>query len=97
MKSVLLSKNTFWSLEFYVQYKNAKRQPFFSKVTISCFYSSLFDDSPSQIPGQREPQELHFGQLSIFILKWQMHSNKEHNGLTVTLHQTLVSQLKYTL
>lgn len=63
----------------------------------SCFYSSLFDYSLSQIPGQSEPQELHFGQLNVFILKWQMHSKKKHNGLNVTLQRTLILWFKYTL
>lgn len=34
----------------------------------SCFHSALFDYSHSQIPGQSESQELHFGQLHVFIL-----------------------------
>lgn len=35
----------------------------------SCFDSALFHYSHCQIPGQSESQELHFGQLHVFILK----------------------------
>lgn len=67
MKSVLLLKSKFWSLEFYVQYKMQKKNVSFESRH-SCFHSALFDYSHSQIPGQSESQELHFGQLHVFIL-----------------------------
>lgn len=66
MKSVLLLKSNSWSLEFYVQYKMQKKM--LLKSRHSCFHSALFDYSHSQIPGQSESQELHFGQLHVFIL-----------------------------
>lgn len=47
------------------------------KVTLLCFHRSLFDYRLSQIPGQSESQELHFGHLYVFLLQRQKHSNKK--------------------
>ncbi len=60
-----------------------QKKSFLFKCHHSCFHSSLFNYRHSQIPGQSESQELHFGQLYVFILKWQMHSNKKGSGLYV--------------
>lgn len=88
MKSVLLSKSTFWSLQCMYSTKMQKKRSLPSHR--SCFNSSLFDDGHSQIPGQSESQELHFGHLYVFILKWQMQSDKKY--CTVRLWQIIVEE-----
>lgn len=47
------------------------------KVKLLYFHRSLFDYRLSQIPGQSESQELHFGHLYVFLLQRQKHSNKK--------------------
>lgn len=88
MKSILLSKSTFWLFFLYTVQK-CKRKSLLVKVTLSCFHGSLLDDRLSQIPGQSESQELHFGHLDIFLLRWQKHTRGEVDcRSTICLHVT---------
>lgn len=54
---------------FLYTVQKCKRKSLLVKVTLSCFHGSLLDDRLSQIPGQSESQELHFGHLDIFLLR----------------------------
>lgn len=61
---------------------------------LSCFYCSFFDNSWSQISGQSESQQLHFGHLNVLLL--ERHVNKPFSRLQV-LHSVTIRHLKSSM
>lgn len=77
VKTVLLLKSKFWS-QILCTIQKGQKVSFESQQ--SCFHGALFDYSHCQIPGQGESQELHFGQLHVFILRMatKLEVKKQH-------------------